>query len=501
MADAGKVVGLVFSSHIFLFYFLPLVLLLYYAAPVRGRNIVLTLVSYVFYGWANPLFVLLMLVSTLLDYVCGRVLTAGLPRDADGGLPLLPAGVRTFRQRAALACSLLGNMALLGYFKYWNFGVEVLQEAALRWGWTLSEAGAVPRVVLPLGISFYTFQSMSYCIDVYRGEARAIRSLWDFSCFVAMFPQLVAGPILRFQDVARQLQQRRHSLERLSRGICCFSLGLAKKVLIADSLSSSADFVFAADAPSLSAAWLGAVAWAFQIYFDFSGYSDMAMGLGWMLGFDFCPNFDSPYRAVGMADFWRRWHMSLSGWLRDYLYIPLGGNRGGQLRTARNLLLVMLLGGLWHGAAWTYLVWGLLHGGLLLLERLLVPSLGRRRQSAEFSFPVRVLLMAATFAVVCLTWVPFRADSLRQAGRLLSAMLGCGQRDGSTLVVDAVVRQPWNLLLLAVAASVIWGAPLQTRQFVAVISVRRVLVCLVLLWLSILQLTLQEQQPFIYFMF
>lgn len=493
---------MVFSSHLFLFYFLPLALLLYYAVPVRARNVLLTLLSYVFYGWANPLFVLLMLLSTLLDFACGLLLVAGLPRDPDGGLPLLSSSVRTMRQKAALACSLAGNLGLLAFFKYWNFGAEVLQEAAGRLGWSLPEPGAVLQVVLPLGISFYTFQSMSYCIDVYRGEARAIRSLWDFACFVSMFPQLVAGPILRFHDVSLQLQQRVHSLERMTRGICCFSLGLAKKVLIADGLSQLVDFVFAANAPSMSAAWLGTVAWAFQIYFDFSGYSDMAMGLGWMLGFDFCANFDSPYRAVGLADFWRRWHMSLSGWLRDYLYIPLGGNRRGGLRTSWNLLLVMLLGGLWHGAAWTYVVWGGVHGVLLLLERLLCG--GRSPQQRMALVPQglrRLLLTATTFGVICLTWVPFRADSLGQAGLLWSAMLGGGRQDGSTVIVDAVVRQPWHLWMLALGAGIVWLAPQQSRQFVSVLTGRRVLVCMVLLWLSILQLTLQQQQPFIYFMF
>lgn len=493
---------MVFSSHIFLFYFLPLTLLLYYAVPVRGRNVVLTLVSYVFYGWANPLFVLLMLLSTLLDFACGLLLVSGLPRDPDGGLPLLNSPVRSLRQKLALCCSLAGNLGLLGFFKYWNFGVEVLQETSQRLGWSWFETGEVLQVVLPLGISFYTFQSMSYCIDVYRGEARAIRSVWDFACFVAMFPQLVAGPILRFHDVSVQLQQRVHSLERMTRGICCFSLGLAKKVLIADGLSLPVDFVFAADAPSMSAAWLGAVGWAFQIYFDFSGYSDMAMGLGWMLGFDFCANFDSPYRAAGLADFWRRWHMSLSGWLRDYLYIPLGGNRRGSWRTSWNLLLVMLLGGLWHGAAWTYIVWGGLHGVLLLLERLLWGSRHPQQPDSAASGGLqRLLLTAGTFGLVCLTWVPFRADSLRQAGLLLSAMLGFGRQDGSTVIVDAVVRQPWHVWMLCVGAAVVWLAPQQSQQFVSRLSGGRVLVCLVLLWLSMLQLTLQEQQPFIYFMF
>ena len=494
---------MVFSSHLFLFYFLPLALLLYFAAPMKFRNIVLTVVSYVFYGWANPLFVVLMLVSTLIDYVCGLVLVSGLQDELPDRIPILSKSEgRTMRQKTALGCSIVANLSLLGFFKYWNFGAETLRQLAEAAGWTLFEAGDVLHVVLPLGISFYTFQSMSYCIDVYRGDARAIRSFWDFACYVCMFPQLVAGPIVRFHDVSRQLQSRVHTADRISRGVCSFSLGLAKKVLIADALSPAADLVFAAESPSFAAAWLGVIAWAFQIYFDFSGYSDMAVGLGWILGFDFCPNFDRPYRAIGMADFWRRWHMSLSGWLRDYLYIPLGGNRCGSVRTSGNLLAVMLIGGLWHGAAWTYVIWGGLHGLLLLLERLLLPRRTRPdavEQSSAASVR-RLSMQLLTFLIICLTWVPFRASSVNEAGQLFAALLGFGRRDGSTLLVDALVRQPWTLWMLWLAAVIVWTAP-QSRDFVAQLTLWRVVVCLALLCVSVLILTLQVQQPFIYFMF
>src|SRR5262245_5715051 len=362
---------MVFSSHLFIFYFLPLTLLLYYAMPQRGRNLLLTLVSYVFYGWANPLFVVLMLVSTTFDYVCGLFISNQFRRQALGKpVPLLtPGGGRTRAQRIALLVTLSSNLSLLGFFKYFNFATE--SWTALMTTLGLPDLGfdLALKITLPLGISFYTFHSMSYAIDVYRGDARAIRNFVDFACFIAMFPQLVAGPILRFAAMAEQLQQRPHMLSRFARGVTFFSVGLAKKVLLANPCGKVADTVFDAASATCLDAWYGVIAYAFQIYFDFSGYSDMAIGLALMLGFVLAKNFDSPYRAQSITEFWRRWNISLSSWLRDYLYVPLGGNRLGERRTYLNLAIVMLLGGLWHGASWNFVIWGALHGGLLAFER------------------------------------------------------------------------------------------------------------------------------------
>ena len=359
---------MVFSSHLFLFYFLPLALLLYFAAPPRGRSLVLTALSYAFYGWTNPLFCTLLLFSTAVDYICGRALVGWRVASGRGELPVLdPGAPRTGAQRALVGLSIAVNLGLLGFFKYFNFGVDSANAALAALG--LPGFDAVLRVTLPLGISFYTFQSMSYTIDVYRGLAAPQRRIVDFACYVALFPQLVAGPIIRYHELADQLRARTHTWEKIARGLALFLLGLGKKICLANPCGKMADTAFAAADLHALDAWIGVIAYAFQIYFDFSGYSDMAIGLGLLFGFTFPKNFDSPYRAASITDFWRRWHISLSAWLRDYLYVPLGGNRRGPRRTYVNLLLVMLLGGLWHGAAWTFVAWGAMHGALLAFER------------------------------------------------------------------------------------------------------------------------------------
>ncbi len=365
---------MVFSSHLFLFYFLPLSLGLYYLMPMRGRNTLLTLLSYLFYSWSNPLFTLLMFFSTLVDYVCGRIIGTSSP-------------ARNQRKRKiALLISIATNLGLLGIFKYSHFALEnynILLAAAGVDGLGI-ETGF--RFILPLGISFYTFQSMSYSIDVYRGEAGYKRNFIDFACYVSMFPQLVAGPIIRFQEVANQLETRSHTMAKFSRGVTFFSLGMAKKVLLANGCGKIADICFSTGTLHWLDAWYGAIAYSFQIYFDFSGYSDMAIGLGLMFGFVFPKNFSSPYKSASITEFWRRWHISLSTWLREYLYIPLGGNRKGRSRTAINLIIVMFLGGLWHGASWNFIIWGLLHGAFLGFER------SRERRSVYFKLrrPIRV---------------------------------------------------------------------------------------------------------------
>ena len=318
--------AVVFSSYVFLFAFLPLVLGAYYAAPRALRSAVLTLASYLFYGWWRLDFAALMLISTAVDFTCARRMHGA------------PIAVR----RRYLGLSLAVNLGLLGYFKYAEFGVETLNALLSAAG-----LGELPglRVVLPIGISFYTFQTLSYTIDVYRGHARPQERLLDFAAYVALFPQLVAGPIVRYGTVADQLRGRSHTLPKFAEGVLYFQLGLAKKVLLADSLAPLADRAFAGSAAGAeigaAAAWLGAAAYAFQLYFDFSGYSDMALGLGRMFGLVYPPNFASPYRSGSITEFWRHWHVSLSSWLRDYLYVPLGGNRRGPGRTQLNLACLL----------------------------------------------------------------------------------------------------------------------------------------------------------------
>ena len=391
---------MVFSSYLFIFFFLPLALLGYYAAPKKLRHLTLTIFSYIFYGWANPWFCLLMLFNTSVDYTNGRLMGA------------YPA-----RKKLFVTISIVCDLAILGFFKYFNFGLDNYNATMAALGIPEAQYLGFFRVVLPLGISFYTFQSMSYVIDVYRGDAKVVTNFIDYACYVSMFPQLVAGPIIRFQDVADQLRERTLTWEKFARGTSFFMLGMAKKVLLANPCGKIADTTFNTGDLSFFDAWYGAVAYAFQIYFDFSGYSDMAIGLGLMLGFVFAKNFDSPYRSKSITEFWRRWHLSLSTWLRDYLYIPLGGNRKGSVRTYINLALVMLLGGLWHGASWNFLIWGGIHGGYLAFER------AQGKESIYHKLPA-LLQIIITFFIVLIAWVFFRADTLPDAAQYLKCMFG-----------------------------------------------------------------------------
>lgn len=484
---------MVFSSQLFLFYFLPLTLLLYYALP-SGRNLVLTLASYVFYGWTNPWFVWLMLLSTLVDYLCGRAMTNQRPfGDRNEPLGPLPAGPRTRRQRLALTVSILTNLVILGVFKYLNFGIDTCNALLSSAGLESWQYADFVRLTLPLGISFYTFQSMSYSIDVYRGEAAPVKGFLDFACFVAMFPQLVAGPIVRFREISEQLHHREHRLDLAARGVALFSLGLAKKVLLADPCGHIADLAFDAGPLAIRDAWFGATSYALQIYFDFSGYSDMAIGLGLLFGFRFPINFQSPYKSSSISEFWRRWHMSLSQWLRDYVYIPLGGNRLGTSRTYVNLLLVMLLGGLWHGAAWNFVVWGGLHGVLLAVERWVGITAGTRRLPLWLARPL-------TFGLIIVSWVLFRAEDLGSAVGYLETMLGLVDPSDGSALIAGWFYQPYNLLVLATALIVTFALPTSV-EWTRSLPAWRASVCLALLALSLVFVITRSFSPFIYFIF
>ncbi len=485
---------MVFSSHLFVFWFLPAALAVYYLLPRRARHLGLTGLSYLFYGWTNPLFMVLMAGSTVVDYLCGLAMAGRLGRRFRQPIERLePDGPRSRGQRLAVTISVVTNLSLLGFFKYFNFAADSYNGLAAALGLGDLQLDSVLRVALPLGISFYTFQSMSYSIDVYRGHCRALRSLVDFACYVSLFPQLVAGPIIRFSEIADQLRGRTHTLEKLARGAAFFGLGMAKKVLLANPCGKVADTVFDAGSALALDAWYGVTAYAFQIYFDFTGYSDMAIGLGLMLGFVFPKNFDSPYRAASITEFWRRWHISLSTWLRDYLYLPLGGNRRGARRTYLNLALVMLLGGLWHGAAWTFVVWGALHGVLLAAER----ARGKRGLFAGLPRPLQV---GGTFLLVLVSWVFFRAADLPAAGRYLAAMAGLGEPQAGAALVGGIVHQPYYLITVAAAALVIWAGP-QAWDWTRRLPAWKVAAVLALFWLSLAALTTQAYNPFIYFIF
>ena len=477
---------MVFSSHLFLFYFLPLALAVSLLAPRRLWLGVLAAFSYVFYGWANPAFMLLMMLSTVIDYVAGLVLL----REGNRRIRNLIEH-RTLTEKAALWTSIFSNLSLLGFFKYFNFAADNYRALCANLGWAPPDFFL--EVTLPLGISFYTFQSMSYTIDVYRGEARALKNFAGFAAYVSMFPQLVAGPIVRFQTVARQLRRPDRSWDAFARGVACFCLGLGKKVLIANPCGKVADTMFGAADAGVLESWIGLFAYSFQIYFDFSGYSDMAIGLGLMLGFRFPINFHSPYRAHSITNFWQRWHISLSTWLRDYLYIPLGGSRRGLPRTYANLIIVMFLGGLWHGASWNFVIWGCCHGFLLAAERAMP---GR----SLWSGAPRFVQIALSFTLISLLWVLFRAPDLSAAMAYYARLFGVVPVGDIAALVAGVVWKPYFIATLLIAAALAWLAP-TTLDWTRRLSAPKAVWSLSVFWLSALALSVQKFNPFIYFIF
>ena len=413
---------MLFSSIPFAFYFLPAVLALYFAVPFRFKNAVLLVFSLVFYAWGEPGYLLLMAVSILLGWLFGLLI--GKYRG-------------TARARLFLVLSVAVSLGLLGWFKYADFAVNTLNALGLNL--------PLPHVALPIGISFYTFQILSYTIDVYRGDALPQRSLVDFGAYVSMFPQLIAGPIVRYSDVARQLKHRTHSLEKASLGVRRLLIGLGKKVLIANQLGQLTVLFRESRQPSVLYVWIYAAAFALQIYFDFSGYSDMAIGLGKIFGFDLLENFNYPFISRSISEFWRRWHMSLGGWFRDYLYIPLGGNRVSRPRWALNLLVVWSLTGLWHGAAWNFVLWGLLFALLLALEKL---WLGRLMEQLP-GWLVRIPVLA----VLLVSFVLFNADSLSQALSDTAGMFGLGGLPLTSADTLYHLRSYGPLLLLAMVGA------------------------------------------------
>lgn len=428
---------MVFSDPNFLFFFLPGVIAAYYLLPGRLRNLVLLLASWAFYTAGSGTLVVLLLISTVVDYIAGRIVGRGLDGD------------NRRLQRAGVTLSVVVNLALLSYFKYANFVVGQFNEVGSVLG-----VGEIPwsAVVLPIGISFYTFQSMSYTIDVARGRVRPIRNPFDFALYVALFPQLIAGPIVRFHEISHEIRGRRTTADDFSEGVVRFAHGLVKKVVVADAAALVVEPVFALPAGELTtaAAWLGVAAYTIQIYFDFSGYSDMAIGLGRMFGFHFPENFRRPYSALSITDFWRRWHITLSNWFRDYLYVPLGGSRGTTAFTYRNLVIVFFLTGLWHGANWTFVVWGLYHGGLLVAERIT----GQRVVGDEA--PNSVARRAYTLIAVVIGWVMFRADSLGHAISILIAMFTW---QGGPLPASVVTVLTTRVSITLVLASIVVFLP------------------------------------------
>jgi alginate O-acetyltransferase complex protein AlgI len=394
---------MLFSSAIFLFLFLPVFLILYYLLPRRWHNAFLFGASLLFYAWGEGLVVMVLLVSALINFVAGRLVENG-------------------QRRAGLLLSLAGSLSLLFYYKYSNFLVDSVRGFAEAFAISGATNLNMAQIALPIGISFYTFQGISYTLDIYWGRIKANRSFLDYGTYVAMFPHQIAGPIVRYADIAPELSDRTTTIEKFGVGAERFIIGLAKKVLLANTFAGLADTIFNAppDSYPVGTAWLGIIAYTLQIYFDFSGYSDMAIGLGKMVGFDFKENFDYPYIARSIQDFWRRWHISLSSWFRDYVYIPLGGSRGSKVRTYRNLLIVFFVTGLWHGASMNFIVWGLYHGLFLMIERA-----GLRKRLDNVWPPITHLY---TLLVVLIGWVFFRAVDLQSALVYLEKMAGLGPK-------------------------------------------------------------------------
>lgn len=472
---------MVFSSIIFLFFFLPLTLGLYYIMVRKYRNMALLFSSLIFYLWGGGWFLGVLIVSTLIDYTFGLILGR-----AEG-----------WKRHLWLSCSVLLNISLLAYFKYANFFVSEFNRGASHLG---IESIRWSTVILPIGISFFTFHKISYIVDIYRGTCKALRSLVDFALYIILFPQLIAGPIVRFHEISEQLKNRTETLEGFYHGVLRLSLGLVKKVMLANNCGEIADAIFALNISSLDTktAWIGIFAYTLQIYFDFSGYSDMAIGLGLMFGFKLPENFNRPYSAVSITDFWRRWHISLSNFLRDYLYIPLGGSRCNTAQTYLNLMIIFVVCGLWHGANWTFVVWGGYHGFLLMIER--ITGLRQLEESAHV-----FLRRMVTFLLVMVGWVFFRSADFKQAAGYLSAMFF--PMDNPLPLQIIVILNTRNIVFLLIAASVVFFK----RDFAAinllivekkpVMTVVTLSVLLILVLYSVTCIASGSYNPFLYFQF
>lgn len=473
---------MVFSSETFLFLFLPLFLAVYYLTPMRFRSVTILVFSYAFYGWWRLDFLGLLFLTTLWTYIFGRRIGAAHTQSA---------------AKIYLIIGLSGCLGVLAVFKYLNFFIDSF---ATLWGTDAENLGMHWRLILPIGVSFYVFHAVSYLVDVYRKDAIATAHFFDFAAFIALFPQLVAGPILRFKDLTGQFAYRVHSLDLFITGTTIFAIGLAKKVLLADTVAPLANLAFQTPDPSFALSWVGGIAYMIQLYFDFSGYSDMAIGLGLMIGFRFRPNFDTPYISRSITEFWRRWHISLSVWLRDYLYIPLGGNRIGPTRTYVNLMLVMLLGGLWHGANWTFFLWGLWHGAWLGIER----ATGRAKATDLFA-------LGSTLLIVLLGWVMFRAANVTEAMGVYAGMLGLNGFSTAPDVALAITLEGLLFLMLGIAVAAkeprlnLYAATHLQPGSAGILTVRNALVPAVLMvglgTFVVMKLAEQSFSPFLYFQF
>lgn len=465
---------MVFSSLLFLFLYLPVVLLIYYAVPFKFRNVFLFIANLVFYGWGEPVYVTLMLFSTVVDYTCGYFISKNREHNK--------RVAKTF-----LILSVVINLSMLGFFKYAGFIADTLNAIPFF---------SLPKieVPLPIGISFYTFQTMSYSIDVYRNDAPMQKNIISFGTYVALFPQLIAGPIVRYKDVAYQLDNRKETLKDFNHGVKLFCIGMFKKVLIANQMGLLWDTIReSGQANGWLGSWVGIIAYSFQIYFDFSGYSDMARGLGNMFGFEFLKNFDYPYISKSITEFWRRWHISLGTWFREYVYIPLGGNRKGVFRQILNLLIVWFLTGFWHGASYNFILWGLYFGVILIIEKFVLKRI--LQKSPAFVQHIYSLVL------IVLGWVIFYFTDMAQMGEFFVSLFSFG----SVMIGDKALTSILMFLPLIILAGVI-STPvvyklynkIRDKKFCVALDTA---FCVITMALCTASLVNQSYNPFLYFRF
>lgn len=461
---------MVFSSVVFLFVFLPVVFLLYSLLPsLRLKNLFLVFASLVFYAYGEPVYVLLMLISSMMNYTLGR----------------LVSGEKKGR-RITLALAVILNLGILCAFKYTGF---FLENVNILLGLSIP----VPRIDMPIGISFFTFQALSYVIDVYRGDVKPQKNYGKVLLYISFFPQLIAGPIVKYHDIEQEIEDRVQTSQGVARGIRRFIIGLSKKVLISNTMGLAADYVFGLSSQGLNiaSAWIGAISYALQIYYDFGGYSDMAIGLGEMFGFHFRENFQYPYYADSVQDFWRRWHISLSTWFKEYLYIPLGGNRKGKGRTYLNRIIVFFCTGLWHGAQWTFVVWGLVHGAFLILEDTVLPIKKCK---------IRWLRQFYAVLEAVLAFVIFRAESMAQAGRMFGMMFTGVEFTPENVSNCVSILNP--LYLVTLIFGLVCAVPVKKKlEHSEGLQRLSYVICMGLLALCICRLSADAYNPFIYFRF
>lgn len=464
---------MVFSSLVFLFAYLPFTLLAYYLVPRQGRNIFLFIVNLIFYGWGEPKLVLLMVFNIFFNYL--------------GGYLVDKYRMDQKKKKLFLVLTCILDIGILAVFKYTGMITDTLNMLPFL---------NIPdlQISLPIGISFYTFQTMSYVVDVYRDDAPVSKNFIDFGTYVALFPQLIAGPIVRYRDVAYQLKHRRETLEQFTRGVMLFAIGLGKKVLIANQMGTLTTAIFSTtDQNGVVGTWVGIIAYTFQIYFDFSGYSDMACGLGNMLGFEFLKNFNYPYIAKSITDFWRRWHISLSTWFKEYVYIPLGGNRKGVKRQIINLLIVWGLTGLWHGASYNFILWGLYYGVLLILEKFVLKRFLDKLPSA--------VQHIYTMFIVIIGWGLFYFTDMGQLGEFLTDLFNFGNGICGDQALNLILSYLPVLIAAALASTPI-AAKLYTRvQSTKLIWIPETLYCTFIFLISTASLVDQSYNPFLYFRF